>query len=200
MAHKFGFAAAASIFLIVSSTPANAVLFTFDDLPPHTSLPSDYTVDGLTAHFSGTGQGFSIQPADALGFTPSGFGGLSIYPNSIYAADLLVSFSQSLSGFSILYAPEEYGSDRSAIMRVTAYLNGKYVGTNTTTAPNPGPWPTGPLTFDSASRDDDPGLLRNRLPGISPQAGDNFAARLTQTIEMEAEAALWAASARLEPR
>jgi hypothetical protein len=137
------------VAFISGGAKATSVLFNFDDLPQHSSLPSNYTVDGLTAHFSATGQGFSIQSANVLGFTPVGFGGNSIYPNSVFAADLLVSFSQPLTDFSILYAPEEYASDTSAIMRVTAYMNGVGVGTNTTTAPNPGTWPTGTLSFNS---------------------------------------------------
>jgi hypothetical protein len=49
-----------------------------------------------------------------------------------------------------MYSPEEYGCDSSARMRVTAYMNGTLVGTNTTTADPPGTWPTGTLTFHSA--------------------------------------------------
>jgi hypothetical protein len=112
-------------------------------------LPIDLTVGGITAHFSATGQGYSIQRVDVMGFTPAGFSGLCIYPSSIYLADLLVGFSQTLTDFSIMYAPEEYGCDTSAQMRVTAYMNGVYVGTNITTAPQPGTWPTGTLTFSS---------------------------------------------------
>lgn len=104
---------------------------------------------GLTASFTATGQGFSIQAADVLGFTPAGFSGNCIYPDSIYPADLQVAFSQKLSNFSIMYSPEEYGCDSSATMRVTADLNGVYVGTNTATAYPPGTWPTGTLTFNS---------------------------------------------------
>jgi hypothetical protein len=54
-----------------------------------------------------------------------------------------------------MYSPQELGCDDSARMRVTAYMNGTSVGTNTTTAPQPGTWPTGtlgisvPVGFDS---------------------------------------------------
>jgi hypothetical protein len=132
-----------------SKAAAQSVLFDFDGAPPGASLPIELTVGGLTARFSATGQGFSFQSADVLGFTPAGFGGLCIYPNSIDAADLLVSFSQAIQDLSILYAPEEYGCDSSALMRVTGYLNGAFVATNTTTAPNPGTWPTGVLTLSA---------------------------------------------------
>jgi hypothetical protein len=128
---------------------AGAVLFDFDNAPIHTSLPIDLTVGGLTAHLSATGGGFSIQRADAMGFTPAGFAGLCVYPNTIFAADLQVDFSQALTDFSIMYSPQELGCDDSATMRVTAYMDGAYVGTNTTTAFPPGTWPTGTLTFGS---------------------------------------------------
>ena len=132
------------------SAEAGIILFDFDNAPIHANLPIDLTVDGLTAHLSATGQGFSIQPADTLGFTPVGFSGRSIFPNSINASDLLIGFSQTLTDFSILYAPEEYATDSSATMRVTSYMNGAFVGTNTTTANPPGTWPSATLILSSA--------------------------------------------------
>jgi hypothetical protein len=134
--------------LAVSTTAtAGSILFNFDNVPQHTTLPIDLTVDGLSAHLSATGQGFSIQSADVLGFTPAGFSGNSIYPNSVLAADLIVSFSQSLTDFSIMYAPEEYATDSSATMKVSAYLNGAVVGSSTAVAYPPGTWPTGTLAY-----------------------------------------------------
>jgi hypothetical protein len=127
-------------------TPSTFV-FDFNNAPLHVSLPIDLTVGGLTAHFSATGAGFSIQYADTMGFTPAGFDGLCLYPNSVFPADLLVSFSSKLTWFSIMYAPQELGCDDSATLRVTAYLNGVYVDTNTATVPVPGTWPTGTLTI-----------------------------------------------------
>src|SRR4249920_2942947 len=112
--------------LFTASGNAQTVLFDFDSLPAHSGLPAGYTVGGITAAFSATGQGFSIQPANTLGFTPVGFSG-----NSIYASDLLVGFSMPLKDFSILYAPQELGCDDSATLRVTAYLGGALVGTAT---------------------------------------------------------------------
>jgi hypothetical protein len=136
--------------LACSQAHAASVLFDFDNAPLHSPLPLDLTVAGITAHFSANGQGYSIQEANALGFTPVGFAGRSIYPNSVFAADLFVSFSQPLTEFSILYAPEEYATDSSARMRVTAFMNGSLVGTNTATADPPGTWPTATLSFSSA--------------------------------------------------
>lgn len=129
----------------VSSAFAQEILFDFDNAPIYTSLPIDLTVSGLTAHLSATGQGFSIQQANALGFTPQGFAGRIIYPNSIYLADLLVSFNQTITGFSIMYCCQELGCDDAATMRVTAYMNGNLVGTNTKTARYPGTWPVDTL-------------------------------------------------------
>lgn len=130
---------------------AGAQLFDFDSAPIHTSLPISQTVGGVTALLSATGDGFSIQPANTMGFTPAGFGGLCIYPNGVFAADLIVDFSVSLTQFSIMYAPQELGCDDSAIMRVTAYQDAILRGTATTTAPVPGTWPTGTLSYGSAA-------------------------------------------------
>ena len=117
--------------LLIIRAEAQTVVFDFDSLAAHTGLPAAYTMGGITASFSATGQGFSIQPANTLGFTPAGFAGNCIYPNSINAADLLVSFSAPLTAFSILYATQELACDDSATMRVTAYMNGTPVGTST---------------------------------------------------------------------
>jgi hypothetical protein len=132
--------------LMCSSSSAQGVLFDFDNVPVHSSLPSSLTAGGITAHFSATGQGYSIQAANTMGFTPQGFAGNCIYPNSIYLTDLLIRFDQKLSGFSIMYSVQELGCDNSATMRVTAYLNGNLVGTNTKVAANPGTWPVDTLS------------------------------------------------------
>ena len=122
------------------------VLFDFDNAPLYTSLPIDLTVGGITAHFSATpGPGYSIQNADVLGFTPPGFTGHILYPNSINLSDLFINFDKVLTDFSIMYSPDELGCDNSATMRVTAYMNGNFVGTNTRTATFPGTWPVDTL-------------------------------------------------------
>lgn len=132
---------------VVLLCPASAqlVLFDFDNAPIHTPLPIDQTVSGITAHFSATGDGYSIQDANTLGFTPSGFAGNIIYPSSINLSDLLVSFDQPISAFAIMYACQELGCDDAATMRVTAYMNGSLVGTSTRTATFPGTWPVDTL-------------------------------------------------------
>jgi hypothetical protein len=138
---------------------ASTINFTFDDLTPHTTLPLDYTVSGLTGHFSATGVGFSIQDTNsALGFLPTGaagtFSGNSIYQNTINLTDLMVTFSQPLTDVSILYAVQDLNvSPPGSTMRVTAFvggLSGSQVGTSTTVAPE-GSWPTALLNFSSAT-------------------------------------------------
>jgi len=130
---------------LVSRASAQAVLFDFDNAPLYTSLPIYQTAGGITAHLSATGQGYSIQNANVLGFTPPGFSGHIIYPNSIYLADLLIHFDHTLTDFSIMYACQELGCDDAATMKVTAYMNGNYVGFNTRTATFPGTWPVDTL-------------------------------------------------------
>jgi hypothetical protein len=142
------FVLAAAAVVPATAAPA-AVLFDFENAPYRSPLPLDLTSDGLTAHFSATGEGFSIQRADTMGFTPQGFSGLCIYPGSVFPSDLLVSFSRPLTDFSVLYAPQELATDSSATMRVTAYLDGAPVGTNTATA-EPGTWPSATLAFQSS--------------------------------------------------
>ena len=139
----------------ISSVSAQTILFDFDNAPLYSSLPIYQTAGGITAHLSATGQGYSIQNANALGFTPPGFAGRIIYPNSIYLADLLVRFNQTITDFSIMYCCQELGCDDAATMKVTAFMNGVYVGFNTRTATFPGTWPvdtlrcTFPQGFDS---------------------------------------------------
>ena len=137
----------ASILLVRAQ--AQSVLFNFENAPQYTPLPINLTVGGVTAHFSATGQGYSIQLYNCQGLSPVGFSGLCIYPSSVYGADLIVDFSLPLTDFSILYAPEEYACDSSATMRVTAYLNSTLVGTTTTNA-QAGTWPSETLQFSSA--------------------------------------------------
>jgi hypothetical protein len=128
---------------------SQSVQFDFENARVHTSLPISLSAGGISAHFSATGQGFSIQPANTLGFTPAGFSGNCIYPNSVYAADLLISFSAPVNAFSILYAPQELGCDSSATMRVTAFMDGTIVGTGSTNSSFPGTWPSEILAFRS---------------------------------------------------
>jgi len=128
------------------------VFFNFDNAPLYSTLPIDQTMSGVTAHFSSgsIGYNYSIQRADVLGFTPAGFSGNCIYPNQVYLCDLLISFDHALTAISLMYSPEEYATDSSCTMRITAYLGTTYVGTNTFTIAPPGTWPVGTLSFHSA--------------------------------------------------
>jgi hypothetical protein len=141
--------ASAIAAVTAGAASAQTVLFDFNNAPLHAPLPIDLTMGGISAHFSATGQGFSIQDGSAPVF-PAGFSGRFIYPSSIFGADLLVSFDHTLTSFSILYSPQELACDDSATMRVTAYMNGSYVGTNTHVASNPGTWPVDTLSCNFA--------------------------------------------------
>ena len=135
-----------------ATTARGSVLFDFNSGPLHASLPLDLTVGGITAHLSATGQGFSIQdPNTTILFTPTGFSGYCLSPNSVFASDLQVDFgSTTLSDFSILVAPQELNTNSTATMRVTGYLNGAFVATSTEMGTEPFFWPSGTLSLHSA--------------------------------------------------
>jgi Calx-beta domain len=143
--------AAIIALLPLCGVSAQSVTFDFDSAPQYSPLPIYLTAGGITGYFSsGTlYYNYSIQAANVLGFTPPGFSGLCIYPSTVYESDLLVSFDTQLNAASILYSPEEYGTDSSCTMRMTAYLGTTYVGTNTHQIPNGGTWPSGTLSFNS---------------------------------------------------
>jgi hypothetical protein len=143
---------AALAIVFASEAKSQEILFDFDNAPLHSPFPVDVTAGGITAHLSANPSyyNYSIQWANVLGFTPSGFSGFCIYPSTIYLCDLLISFSRPLSDASILYAPEEYDTDTSCLMRITGYLGSTFVATNTYRILTPGTWPTGTLSLHSA--------------------------------------------------
>ena len=134
-----------AFFAFTITSSSQVILFDFDNAPLYTSLPIYQTAGGITAHLSATGSGYSVQAANVLGFTPPGFAGHILYPNSIYGSDILVHFDHTLTDFSIMYCVQELGCDNSATMRVTAYINGAYVGYSNRTATFPGTWPVDTL-------------------------------------------------------
>jgi hypothetical protein len=137
--------AAPFCLLAAAAAAQGSVLLDFNDpLLLHRPLPVDVTAGGITAHLTSTGQGYSIQDTSAP-VVPVGFSGQFVYPSSVFAADLIVDFSVTLTAFSTLYAPDELACDDSARMRVTAYRSGVFVGTATTTASNPGTYPVSTL-------------------------------------------------------
>ncbi len=139
-----------SLIAQVSPVSAQQVLFDFDSAPLDTSLPIYQTAGGITAHLSATGGGYSIQNANVLGFTPTGFAGRVIYPNSINGADLLIHFDHTLTDFSIMCCTQELACDDAATVRVTAYMNGSYVGYADRMAVCPCTWPVDTLMYSFA--------------------------------------------------
>jgi hypothetical protein len=128
-----------------------AIIFDFENIAQHSTFPVNITVTALTADFSGNY--FIGQPSD-VGVIPAGFTGNCIEPRSVFASDLVVSFSSPLTDFSILYAPQELNCDTSCTMRVTAYMNTTFVGTATHSTPNPDAisWPPGTLSYSNAAQ------------------------------------------------
>lgn len=138
--------------LVSGGANGQGVLFDFENAQAGSSLPLNLTVGGITASFTSTGTGgyYIQQPQNTIGVLPAGFSGNALIPSAVYAADLHVGFSLTLSSFSILYAPQELACDSSATIRVTAYMNGALVGTTTTNAAVPGTWPSQTVSFSSA--------------------------------------------------
>jgi len=165
-----------TLFFSSFSGIAQQILFDFDNLTQHSSLPTDLTVSSITAHFRATSQGYSIQDANTMGFTPLGFSGNCIYPNSINLSDLIISFDQKLTEFSIMYSSQELGCDDSATMRVTAYMNGNLVGTNTKTAANPGTWPVDILSCNFSQGFDSVVIHYDKRPPTCQDYGTIFLA------------------------
>lgn len=164
-----------ALVALFDSAPGS-VTFNLDDAPVHTSLPVSVSNNGLSAWLSATGSGFSIQPYGSVGLAPAGMSGLYLYPNSVFPADLHVAFSEPLTFFSILYAPQELGCDDSATMRVTAYLDGVFVATDTATAPVPGNYPTGTLSISTVTGFDNVVVHYESRPPLCQDWGPIFLA------------------------
>ena len=109
--------------LLSGPAAAQGVLFDFNTAPLHASLPVTLTMGDLTATVAATGQGFSIQQVDDVGFTPVGFSGYWLSPNGVAPSDLRVTFSATVTDFSIMYSPQELGCNSSAVMRATGFMN-----------------------------------------------------------------------------
>ncbi len=155
---------------------ANAgVLFDFDNAPVHTSLPIGLSAGGVTATLSATGQGYSIQPANTLGFTPVGFSGLCVYPNSVFKADLVIDFSKPLTDFSILFAVQDLECDQPSTMKVSAYAGATLVG-SALKSPGEGTWPTATLSFSSPISFNHVVVHYEKVPPISCDYGVIFMA------------------------
>ena len=118
--------------LLILRAPAQNVVYNFDNLPVYSPLPIYDVQGGIIAQFTATGAGYSIQSVTTATVVPVGFSGNFIFPSSVFASDMMVSFSKPLMAFSILYASQELACDDSATMRVTAYMDATPVGTSTT--------------------------------------------------------------------
>ena len=93
---------------------------------------------------------FRFRIRQSIGVLPTGFSGLGLSPNSVFPADLMVSFPKdTLTDFSIMVGPQELDTDSTATLRVTAYMNGLFVGTNTSMGSEPFLWPSSTLNFSS---------------------------------------------------
>lgn len=164
------------VLLPFSSASAQPVLFDFDNVAQYTPLPITITVSGITANLSATGSNYSVQAANVLGFTPPGFAGNILYPNSINLTDILIHFNQTLTSFSIMYACNELGCNDASTMRVTTYLNGSFVGTNTKVAGNPGTWPVDTLSCSFTQGFDSVVVHYDSPPPTCQDWGPNFLA------------------------
>jgi len=167
--------------LLAFSSPARAgstALFDFNNGPQFTPTPFDLTEGGITAHFSATGQGFSVQnTAQVIGVLPNGFSGLGLVPNSVFPADLLVSFpKETVTDFSIMVAPQELNTDSTATLRVTAFRNGTLVGTSTSMGSEPFLWPSSTLSFSSALGFDSVVIHYDKPPPTGGDFGPIFVA------------------------
>ncbi len=143
---------------LVATAPAQNVLFDFNGGPQYSGTPLDQFSGGIRAHFTGTGSGYSIQDiAQVIGVLPTGFSGLGLSPNSVFGADLLISFwdattgaAQYLDGAAILTAPQELACDSSSTMRISAYDGTTLVGSTTAISNDQNfTWPMIDLSFAS---------------------------------------------------
>lgn len=147
--------------LLTSSALGQNVLFDFNNGPEYTGTPLYQHAGNILAKFDGsTAVAYSIQnTANVIGVLPTGFSGLGLCPDSVFGADLYVSFYDDtfglpldVSAVSILVAPQELACDSSSTMQIRAYEGTNLVGSNTAKAPsdlNTYTWPTITLGFSS---------------------------------------------------
>lgn len=150
--------AAGALGALTSSVSAQSVLFDFNNGPQFTSTPLDQISGGVRAHFTATGSGYSIQnTAQVIGVLPTGFSGLGLCPNSVFGADLMVSFFDAstsnvlqLSSVSFMTAPQELACDTSSTIRLSAFHGASLVGfVDATAQGDVFTWPTITPTFTS---------------------------------------------------
>jgi hypothetical protein len=149
------FAAAVLLALAAAAshaqTATTVVTFNFDTAAVGAPTPFTLKKGQVTAAFTGGLYGYSIQPANVLGFTPKGFAGNCLYPNTVYPSDVGITFNHAMTGIQMKFSPEEYATDSSATIQVSAYLGTTFVGSATAVAPVPGTWPTGTLRYSTTT-------------------------------------------------
>ncbi len=139
-----------ALWATASVSMAQSVLFNFDNAPVHTSLPIDVSVEGVTAHLWANEwyYNYSVQRADTLGFTPIGFGGLCIYPNSVFRCDLHVSFDRLIDSCAIMYAVQDLYCDSASRMRLSAYRDGQLIASTTHQGGVDQYWPSSTISIE----------------------------------------------------
>ncbi|MBS1703898.1 MAG: PEP-CTERM sorting domain-containing protein [Armatimonadetes bacterium] len=146
--------------MIPTAAMSQSTLFDFNNGPRYASVPLDQVSGNIRAHFTATGQGFSIQyTPEVIGMMPAGFDGFGLTPNSVFPSDLMVSFFDFstgnplfLSDASIMVAPQELACDSSSTMKISAYSGTTFVGSNTAiTADQNYTWPLINLDFSSTT-------------------------------------------------
>lgn len=142
----------------IGAASAQSTLFDFNNGPQYTGTPQDQVAGGIRAHFTATGSGYSIQNvAQVIGMLPTGFSGLGWSPNSVYGSDMMISFTDAVTGtplnlsrVSIMVAPQELACDSSSTMKITAYKGTHLVGSSLAISNDPNyTWPTIYLAFAS---------------------------------------------------
>src|SRR5947209_7091966 len=124
-------AVTAGALSLVAAANATSVLYDFNSGPQYTGTPLDQFGGGIRAHFAGQSVGalspaYSIQNiAQVIGLYPTGFSGLGLSPDSVFGADLYVSFfkqsdgsAQDLNSLSFMVAPQELSCDSSSTMEL----------------------------------------------------------------------------------
>ena len=132
---------------------AQSVTFDFDNAPQHAPLPLYLTAGGITGHFSsGSPLCRLLYPGSRRAWFYSAGFRRSVHISQHYLPVGPIGLLHYTANQRIdSLCPEEYATDSSCTMRMTAYLGMTYVGTNTYQIPNPGTWPSGTLSFSSIS-------------------------------------------------
>ena len=116
---------------------AQDVTFDFDSALVHAPLPLDIRRYNWSLQFR-----FALvqlfYPASGHRCLYSAAFLRAVYISSmVFQSELLTSFDTQLTSASVLYASEQFATESSCTMRMTAYRGATYVGTNTYRIPEP---------------------------------------------------------------